>query len=504
MPELAVGVGFELDTWVGSGADNNWQTTANWTALPVAGDSLVFSGTTRLANTNNFPANTSFRDLMFSSGAGAFTLGGNAITLTKDVVNNGTATQTVNLPVVLTAGAHSVTTNTGNIALGGVISGSGSVSKDGSGTATLSGANTYNGGTTINAGTLNIGSGTAVGNLGAAGSTITQNAGTLTFAQTTDSTNVAFASNLVLNGGTIKAVNDGRYTLGSGTAGAAGANTIAVNGSTTFASNWGDKGFALGGILSGTGAITVQNTGGHNNQAAQVGFLNDNNTYSGTVTATGNFASGGAGAIIVGGNNALQFADVVNNVTGGGTNGNGVIFNVTAPVFGSLAGSGNFILAANTNVFNASTPNASGGAVALTVGGNNASTTTYSGVMSGAGSLTKTGTGTLALTGANTYSRRHDRHCGHVAFWEQQRVRHRRGDFERRHAQGRRRNSLSPALAVSSASTFDMAGNNTTLSGNLSGSAALTFSNSGTPPRFRSAAATAATAERSPSTTAMR
>ncbi|MEO7101632.1 MAG: autotransporter-associated beta strand repeat-containing protein, partial [Luteolibacter sp.] len=233
--EVGGGAGFKLDTWSGGGADTNWQTAANWTTLPVAGDSLVFAGTVRLSNTNNFPANTSFRDLMFSSGAGAFTLAGNAIALTVDVANYSANTQTVNVPVALAAGAHNITTNTGNLALGGVISGSGSVSKAGSGTVTLSGANTYSGGTTIDAGTLTIGSGTAVGNLGAAGSTITQNAGTLTFAQTTSATHVAFASNLVLNGGTINATTDGRYTLGSGTAGAAGTNTIAVNGSTTFA-----------------------------------------------------------------------------------------------------------------------------------------------------------------------------------------------------------------------------------------------------------------------------
>ncbi len=47
--------------------------------------------------------------------------------------------------------------------------------------------------------------------------------------------------------------------------------------------------------------------------------------------------------------------------------------------------------------------NASNNAVALNVGGNNQSTT-YSGVMSGSGSLAKTGTGTFTLTGTNTYA----------------------------------------------------------------------------------------------------
>jgi len=53
--------------------------------------------------------------------------------------------------------------------------------------------------------------------------------------------------------------------------------------------------------------------------------------------------------------------------------------------------------------FNLALTNTAGSAVALSVGGNNASTT-YAGVMSGGGSLVKAGSGTLTLTGANTYS----------------------------------------------------------------------------------------------------
>jgi autotransporter-associated beta strand protein len=45
---------------------------------------------------------------------------------------------------------------TGNIAVGGVVSGSGSLAKDGTGTATLSNTNTYSGATTVSAGTLSV------------------------------------------------------------------------------------------------------------------------------------------------------------------------------------------------------------------------------------------------------------------------------------------------------------------------------------------------------------
>ncbi|HEY8993369.1 MAG TPA: hypothetical protein VIM71_01690, partial [Lacunisphaera sp.] len=44
-PELAVGVGSQVDTWTGGGADANWQTAANWNTAPTAGHTLTFAGT---------------------------------------------------------------------------------------------------------------------------------------------------------------------------------------------------------------------------------------------------------------------------------------------------------------------------------------------------------------------------------------------------------------------------------------------------------------------------
>jgi autotransporter-associated beta strand protein len=69
---------------------------------------------------------------------------------------------------------------------------------------------------------------------------------------------------------------------------------------------------------------------------------------------------------------------------------------------GGLAGSGSLLLA-DTILFQNGAGYSNGISVVLTVGYNNSSTT-YSGVMSGPGSLIKVGTGTLNLTGANTYT----------------------------------------------------------------------------------------------------
>lgn len=405
--ELAAGAGFQIDTWTGGGADGNWQTSANWNGLPVAGDSLVFSGTTRLSNTNNFPANTAFRDLTFSSGAGAFTLGGNAITLTKDVSNNGTNTQTVNLPLTLASGAHNVTTNSGSLSLGGTISGSGSLSKSGTGIAATTAANAYSGGTTINAGTLgfarangtntNLGTGPVTVNTGAilrAGYNVTSNQ------------NISTTANpITLAGGSIHADDANQHLTGAinvstfGTLGStynAGINSAAER----------DKGLALDGVVSGSGALTVQHsriTSGNNYHTSFVAFSNNANSYSGTITINENTTTNEGGVYLgVNGNAALQNATIATSAIPG-TNlrfgSSPIVFKtgLGSATLGAISGSGPLVLTGYDQVNHAYGTDA----IALTVGGNNA-TTTYSGAISGLGGLVKTGTGIFALTGANT------------------------------------------------------------------------------------------------------
>ena len=87
-------------TWTGGGGDDFWSTSANWDAAPGAGDTLVFDGASRLSNTNDLGA-TAFAGITFASGAGAFTLAGNAITLGGNVSNLSSSAQTINLPMAL-------------------------------------------------------------------------------------------------------------------------------------------------------------------------------------------------------------------------------------------------------------------------------------------------------------------------------------------------------------------------------------------------------------------
>ena len=135
-------------TWNGAGSDNNWSTGANWGGTaPVANNNLTFAGTTRLSSTNDIAADTTFGNITFNSGAGAFTLSGNRITLSssnKTIQNSSTNTQTIALGMILSNGV-TIRANSGAIVLSGNLSGAGAIFKSSSGAfdLTLSGNNTF-------------------------------------------------------------------------------------------------------------------------------------------------------------------------------------------------------------------------------------------------------------------------------------------------------------------------------------------------------------------------
>jgi fibronectin-binding autotransporter adhesin len=123
----------------------------------------------------------------------------------------------------------------------------------------------------------------------------------------------------------------------------------------------------LGGLLSGPGGLMKTNSG--------TLALNAANTYSGTTMISG-------GILQVGNTLALQNSTVVLSSTGGSLNLNGY-----SATLGGLSGDGNLAIGSGT----------------LSVG-NYAATTTYSGRLSGTGSLKKIGSGVLTLAGSNGYS----------------------------------------------------------------------------------------------------
>ncbi|HWB57859.1 MAG TPA: autotransporter domain-containing protein [Chthoniobacteraceae bacterium] len=85
-------------TWTnGAGSGNvNWAKNTNWSGntTPVNGNSLFFSGTKGLSNTDNI-SGLSVNGITFASGAGAFTLNGQPITVSGTIANNSANTQTL-------------------------------------------------------------------------------------------------------------------------------------------------------------------------------------------------------------------------------------------------------------------------------------------------------------------------------------------------------------------------------------------------------------------------
>jgi len=147
--------GYAADrTWDGGGSDANWGTVANWdgdSALPSAGDVLFFGGSTQLSNNNNLGADTAYAGITFKNGAGAFTLGGNAVTLDGDIANLSTSAKTVNLPLTL-SGSRTIFGSNASFTVNGVLSGPGGLMAAVTNTLYLTGNNTYEGLTSVSNG----------------------------------------------------------------------------------------------------------------------------------------------------------------------------------------------------------------------------------------------------------------------------------------------------------------------------------------------------------------
>ena len=146
---------------------------------------------------------------------------------------------------------------------------------------------------------------------------------------------------------------------------------------------------AINGNDSPIVANTISGTGALQQNGADNVFLTGTNTFTGTTT----IANGGTLTLSApaAGTTSLALQNSTLNYTTGT-----LLFDtaVNVATLGGLTGTQNIALS-NTNA----TP----AAVTLNVG-NNGSSTTYSGALTGTGSLVKVGSGTLTLAGANTYT----------------------------------------------------------------------------------------------------
>ncbi len=318
--------------------------------------------------------------ITFTGGANRLTLQSGA-TLIGNIGNNGTS---------LTLDQSD------DYTLANVITGNGSLTKTGTGTLTLSGANTYTGGTTLSGGTLSLGSDTALGT-----GTLTIGAGATLRAEVSGWDSRIIANNIVVNGdfnihpgNTFMGVSSFRLT---GAIDLAGGNRTITNtmdwlNGDTYGEIGLDGPISNGGLILATPSISAAFT----MKGTQA------NTYTGdTVIGSGvgltlqksNGVTAIAGNIIIQDHGSLgtdadeQIADTsVVTVNGAGVFNVGVYNDVTETI-GSLFGDGQVSL------------------YYVTVGSTlKVGAGSFSGVISGDGSIVKQGPGTLILNGANTYT----------------------------------------------------------------------------------------------------
>jgi autotransporter-associated beta strand protein len=207
---------------------------------------------------------------------------------------------------------------------------------------------------------------------GTGGLASTQTINFLDFAFSTGGSVLPASTAVQIAGGATLDLNGVSQTIGS-LADAGGSGTASVLlGSGALTVGGDDSSTTFSGMISGSGSVTKTGTG--------TLTLDGANSYTGQTTVSG-------GTLQVGNAAALENSTVSVGVDGGLAFSAGL----GSAALGGLAGSGNLSL-----------QDAADSPLALTVGGNGASTT-YSGVLSGPGSLAKTGSGTLVLTGANSY-----------------------------------------------------------------------------------------------------
>jgi autotransporter-associated beta strand protein len=294
------------------------------------------------------------------------------------------------------AGSASAGTGTGSLTFG-------------PGTLTAASIVSGTGGSSSNSAALGIGNVTMTANAGAlTGTTVTLGAGSTTTGATgtfTQNGGTANITTLTL-GNRIAGTVTATYNLAGGTLKAATIQAGAGTATRTF--NWTGgniENLAGNNLTVGTGLTLTLSGAGSQTFLADAG---QTITVSGTIAGTSGFSSSGLGTLVLGSSNsyngqttitsgtvklaqtyAAQNSTVAVNVDNGLAFGTGI----TAATIGGLSGS-NLVNLINDD----SNP------VTLSVGNNNSSNT-FSGVLSGAGgALNKVGSGSLTLTASSSYT----------------------------------------------------------------------------------------------------
>ncbi|NDC63994.1 MAG: hypothetical protein EBZ59_08455, partial [Planctomycetia bacterium] len=285
--------------WDGGANNGDWSSANNWGANTVpTNDSqanLRFAGTVQLSTTNTLSGTYALRTIAFDTGAGAFTLWGNAVSVANNAVitNNSSNLQTINLALInMTGGGPIIAATSGNLVISSSLASANNFSFTagaGFGT-TLSGSSAHAVQMTVTSGFLRI-----------------QNAGAL--GGTGGITSVSSGAALQLDGVSIGA--EPLTINGGGIAGASGTGALRnLSGTNTFA---GAVTFGSAATIGADANTQLNLTGGQSGNSLKTYAGAGNITASGTISGNAGMTMAGSGTLTLSAGNTVTGAFSVNS-----------------------------------------------------------------------------------------------------------------------------------------------------------------------------------------------
>lgn len=392
------------------------------------------TGSINLSGTSGKRGTLSTNQVVERSGAGTVTFDGGILQARVDESNFISGYEPGD--VTINSGGAFIDSNHRTIGISTALSGTGGLTKLGSGTLTLNGANTYSGGTTVDEGTLIQGASAAF----AGGTALTVNqGGTLDlndFDLTASSLSGTPSLGSVDLGTANLTVNQSGNTsyngdiLGTGGLIKQGSGTLDLNGSLDYT---GETIISAGTLRIGGWAETAK-TSNITNNASLVFHQDADGTYAGVISGVGSVTKQGTGIFTLWNANTYTGGTTISagtlrgtasTLTGNITNNAALVFEQSnTGTFAGVISGGGSVTKQGAGALTLSGSNTYTGGTTISAGtlqvstsslpgniNNNASlvfqqdtTGTYTGVITGSGSVTKQGDGTLTLGGSNTYT----------------------------------------------------------------------------------------------------